>query len=86
MEANPIQTDFLDVTHNIKTEKHWPFRKPNDQQLYININSNRNFHKKKALPSMISNSIPEFFCDLVILKKLFHHIKTQLNKVAIKMI
>ena len=33
IEANIIQTDFLDVTLNLKTEKHWPFRKPNDQQL-----------------------------------------------------
>ena len=40
IESNIIQTDFLDVTLNIKTEKHWPFRKPNYQQLYININSN----------------------------------------------
>ena len=30
IEANLIQADFLDVMLNIKTEKHWPFRKPND--------------------------------------------------------
>ena len=39
IEANIIQTDFLDITLNVKTEKHWLFRKPNDEQLYININS-----------------------------------------------
>ena len=40
IEANLIQKDFLDLTLNIKTEKHWPFRKPNNnRQLYININS-----------------------------------------------
>ena len=33
IEANIIQTDFLDVTLNLKTEKHWPFKKPNDEQL-----------------------------------------------------
>ena len=40
IEANIIQIDFLDVTLNLKTEKHWPFKETNDQQLYININSN----------------------------------------------
>ena len=35
IEANLKQTDFLDVKLNIKTKKHWPFKKPNDQQLYI---------------------------------------------------
>ena len=29
IEANTIETDFLDFTLNLKTEKHWAFRKPN---------------------------------------------------------
>ena len=48
IEANIIQTDFLDVTLNLKTEKHWSFRKPNDEQLYININSNHPPSIKKS--------------------------------------
>ena len=50
VEANITQTNFLDVTLNLKTEKHWPFRKPNDQQLYIKINSNRPPFIKKTKP------------------------------------
>ena len=87
IEANiiPLQTDFLDVTLNIKTEKHWPFRKPNDQQLYININSNHPPSIKKALPNMILSRMLKLSCNLDnFTKKLFHHIKTQLNKVATK--
>ena len=69
IEANIIQTDFLDITLNLKTEKHWPFRKPNDQQLYININSNHPLSIKKALPNMISNRLSELSFDLDNFKK-----------------
>ena len=85
-KANIIQTNFLVVTLNIKTEKHWSFRKPNDQQLYININCNHPASIKKALPSMKSNRLSKLSCNLDNLKKLFHHIKTQLNKVATQII
>ena len=33
-------TDFLDITLNLDTEKYYPYRKPNDTPLYINIKSN----------------------------------------------
>ena len=69
IEANIIQTDFLDVTFNLKTEKHWPFRKPNHEQLYININSNHPPSIKKAPPNMISNRLSELSCDLDNFKK-----------------
>ena len=68
-EANIIQTDFLDVTLNLNTEKHWPFRKPNDEQLHININSNHALSIKKPLPNMISNRLSELSCDLDNFKK-----------------
>ena len=32
-ELGLIQTDFLDVTFNLKSGKYWPYRKPNDQLL-----------------------------------------------------
>ena len=69
IEVNIIQTDFLDVTLNLKTEKHWPFRKPNDEQLDININSNHPPSIKKALPNMIFNRLSELSCDLDNFKK-----------------
>ena len=49
---------------DIKTEKHWPFRKLNDHQLCININSNYPLSIKKALPNMISNRLSELSCNL----------------------
>ena len=39
-DTNLIQTDFLDVTPNLSSKKCWPFRKPNDQPLYLNMQSN----------------------------------------------
>ena len=61
---------------NIKTEKNWPFRKPNAQQLYININSNHPPSIKKAQPNMITNRLLELFCNLDnFAKKLLHYAK-----------
>ena len=80
IEANIIQTDFLDVTLNLNTEKHWPFRKPNDEQLYININSNHPPSIKKALPNMISNRLSELSCDLDNFKKAIPPYKNAIKK------
>ena len=80
IEATIIQTDFLDVTLNLKTEKHWPFRKPNDQQLYININSNHPPSIKKALPNMISNRLSELSCNLDNFKKAIPQYKNAIKQ------
>ena len=37
---NIISIDFLYVTFNLKTESYEPFRKPNDEPKYIDINPN----------------------------------------------
>ena len=84
IEANIIQTDFLDVTLNLNTEKHWPFRKPNDEQLYININSNHPPSIKKALPNMISNRLSELSCDLDNFKKAIPPYKNAIKKSGYK--
>ena len=36
IEANLTQTDFLDVTLDLTQNKHFPYRKPNSDLLYIN--------------------------------------------------
>ena len=33
------QTDFLDVTFDLSSGKYWPYRKPNDEPLYIHAKS-----------------------------------------------
>ena len=39
IDTNLIETDFLDVTFNLATGKFFPFRKPNNVPLYINVKS-----------------------------------------------
>ena len=56
-ETNLFQTDFLDVTFNLKSNKFFPYRKPNDHPLYINNQSNHPPSIKKQLPDMINDRI-----------------------------
>lgn len=57
VELNLIQTDYLDTTLNLKTGQHWPYRKPNDQPLYIHCNSNHPPAIKKQIPAMINDRL-----------------------------
>ena len=40
VETHLHLTDFLDVTFDLKNDKFYPYRKPNDTPLYINTKSN----------------------------------------------
>ena len=62
-ELGLIQTDFLDVTSNLKSEKYWPCRKPNDQPLCVNAGSNHPPMIKKQQPSMLSKRLSELSCN-----------------------
>ena len=62
-ESNLTQTDYLDVTLNLPSGKFWPFRKPNDQPLYINNQSNHPFSIKKQIPEMVSKRISKLSCS-----------------------
>ena len=64
VDTNLIQTDFLDVTLNLSTGRYWPYRKPNDQPLYINVQSNHLPLITKKLPCMIVKRISEISCDV----------------------
>ena len=59
-----IQPDFLDVTLNLCTGRYWPYRKPNDQPLYINVQSNHPPTITKKLPYMIVKRISDISCDV----------------------
>ena len=63
-DTNLIQTDFLDVTLNLCTGRYWPYRKPNDQPLYINVQSNHPPSITKKLPYMIVKRISEISYDV----------------------
>ena len=55
-ETNLFQTDFLDVTFNLKSNKFSPYRKPNDHP-FINNQSNHPPSIRKQLPDMINDRI-----------------------------
>ena len=58
-----VQTNFLDVTLDLKSRKYWPYRKPNDQPLYIHYQSNHPPPIQKQLPSMLSNHLSQLSCN-----------------------
>ena len=53
IETNLIETDFLDVTFNLATNKYFLFRKANNTPLYINVFSNH-LPTIKQLPKFIN--------------------------------
>ena len=56
-ETNLVQTNFLNVTFNLKSGKYWPYRKLNNQLLYIHQHSNHLPAIKKQLPSMLADHL-----------------------------
>ena len=63
VDTNLVQTDFLDVTFNLKLGKYWPYRKPNDQPLYIHQQSSHPPTIKKQLPSMFAKRLSLLSCN-----------------------
>ena len=55
--TNITSVDFLDLTLNFKTESHQPSRKPNNNPIYIDINSNHPPQILKKLPKSISKRL-----------------------------
>ena len=47
-ETNLVQADFLDITLNLSLGRYWPYRKPNDNPLYVHAHSNHPPCKKKT--------------------------------------
>ena len=52
IESNLKEVNFLDVTLNLRTNSYRPYRKPNDNPLYISSNNPPNI--KRQLPHNIS--------------------------------
>ena len=63
IETNLQIADFLDVTFNLKNGKYYPFRKPNNAPLYINILSNHSKNIIKEIPNMIDKCVSEISCE-----------------------
>ena len=49
--------DFLDVTFNLLDETYKPYKKPNDQPLYVNTSSNHPLQIIKQLPISVSDRL-----------------------------
>ena len=60
MSTNLKICNFLDVTLNLTDGTHYPYRKPNNETLYIDTNSNHPPTRIKHLPAAIGRRI----CDI----------------------
>ena len=63
IDTNLIETDFLDVTFNLATGKFFPYRKPNNIPLYINVKSNHPPSIIKYFPKMINKRLSDLSCN-----------------------
>ena len=63
IETNLFEMDFLDVTFNLATTKFFPFRKPNNQLLYINTKSNHPPNILRNHPNMINKRLSDLPCN-----------------------
>ena len=73
-EYNLQITDFLDVTFDLKTDKHYPYRKYNNQLLYIKKQSNHPPIIIKLIPSIFSRRISDISCNKEYFDKAAPHI------------
>lgn len=55
--------NYLDVTLNLTTGKYYPFRKPDNNPLYINAKSNHSASIIRQIPASISTWISSLSCD-----------------------
>ena len=63
VECNLTITDFLDVTFDLKSGTYYPYRKQNNEILYIYKQSNHPPSIIKQIPSMISKWVSDISCD-----------------------
>ena len=63
IDTNLIETDFLDVTFNLTTGKFFPYRKPNNIPLYINVKSNYPPSIIKDLNKRLNKRLSDLSCN-----------------------
>ena len=57
------KTDFLDVMLDLENGEYAPYRKPNDNPVYIDVNSDHPPMVKKGLHNMIQNRLSTLSCN-----------------------
>ena len=63
VDVNRKIVNFLNVTFDLKSGKCAPYRKPNDQPLYVNKSSNHPPAILHNLPTAISKRLSSISCD-----------------------
>ena len=63
VQSNLKVVDYLDVVLNLTTGRYYPFRKPNNDPLYINTKSNHPPSTIKQIPASISTRMSGLSCD-----------------------
>ena len=71
IKTNLKQVEFLEVTFNLITNLHTPYKKPNDNLLYINTSSN---HLPQVI-KQLTNSINKRLCKNSANEQVFNTIK-----------
>ena len=61
--SNLKVVNYLDVTLNLTTGKYYPFRKPDNNPLYINAKSNHPPSVIRQIPASVSKRISNLSCD-----------------------
>ncbi len=80
VQTNLTSAAFLDVTLNLQTGKHQPYRKPNDEPLYIHVNSNHPPVILKQIPTSVEKRISSLSADEDTFKKAAPMYNRALNK------
>ena len=63
IEANLVETGFLDVIFNLSIEKYYPYNKLNNAPLYIHAKSNHPLTIVMQLAKMINKRISDLLCN-----------------------
>ena len=72
IKTNLKQVEFLEVTFNLITNLHTPYKKPNDNLLYINTSSD---HPPQVI-KQLTNSINKRFCENSANEQVFNTVKS----------
>ena len=72
--------NFLDVTLNFKDGTYYPYRKPNNETLYVNTNSNHPPTIIKHLPSAIGRRISDISSNKELFNKAKPHYENALRQ------
>ena len=63
IDINLKTTDFLDVQLDLENDKYHPYKKPNDQPMYVHRDSNHPMCILKQLPKMTAQRLSDLSCN-----------------------